>query len=124
MKKHPRLSDEHKSEIIGLYNQHTVPEILEILFRESGVTYSDQQIYSYVRTFKRAWVKTIDELKELGRIEEANAASLKLQELLPSKREEKSAFYQGMIRSVLSPSADSPDNTSLSETTLGESNMS
>ncbi|MFB1489321.1 MULTISPECIES: hypothetical protein [unclassified Thiocapsa] len=123
MKKHPRLSDEHKSEIIGLYNQHTVPEILEILFQQSGITYTDQQVYSYVRTFKRAWVNTIEELKELGRIEEAKAASLKLQELLPSKREEQSAFYQGMIQNVLSQSADAPDNTPLSETRIGESSM-
>lgn len=107
MKKHPKISDEHKNTVLRLYSKNSIPEILSILYKESGTVYSDQQIYSYVRTFKKAWLKTIDDLKSQGLLAEANAAKLKLDEILPSKRAETQNFYQNLINSVIAPDSDS-----------------
>ncbi len=106
MKKHPKLSDEHKNTVLRLYSKNSIPEILSILYKESGTLYSDQQLYSYVRTFKKAWLKTIEDLESQGHQEEANAAKLKLDEILPSKRAETMNFYQSLINSVIAPDSD------------------
>jgi hypothetical protein len=107
MIKKTKISEEHKNTILLLYRDHSIPEILSILYTESGTLYSDQQIYSYVRTFKKTWLKTIEDLESKGHLDEANAAKLKLNEILPSKRAETLNFYQSLINSVIAPDSDS-----------------